>query len=30
MYIEKEVTRRIDNENIMKRFQNMKYSRKQL
>ena len=30
MYIEKDITRRIDNESIMQRFQNMKPHRRQL
>ena len=30
MYIEISVTHRIDNENIMQRFQNMKHYRRQL
>ena len=30
VYIERNVIRRIDNEDIMKQFQNMKYPRKQL
>ena len=30
MYIEKDITRRIDNESIMQQFQNMKPHRRQL
>ena len=30
VYIEKDITHRIDNESIMQRFQNMKHRRRQL